>query len=173
MFRASAIPADEQGGDGSARLGFLRHHHRDRRRLRRPSVVRHGDHRPSAGSPGLSRRHHCPAELAVQRRLHEARRAEPVLRCRGRQHGLDDQPLHRGQENPLRRCLHAGWPGRQASGPRQPGLQPALQGSLQARADRARRHRSVPAPHRPLRLLAGPCTQLDPDRRQRRHPALR
>ena len=31
----------------------------------------------------------------------------------------------------------------------------------------------LPAPHRPLRLLAGPGSQLDPDRRLRRHPALR
>ena len=56
----------------------------------------------AAGVPGLSRRDHRATELAVQRRLHEARRAEPVLRRRGRQHGLDDQPLHRRQENPLR-----------------------------------------------------------------------
>ncbi|MCY1405476.1 hypothetical protein D9M71_207150 [compost metagenome] len=30
MLRTSTVPAHEQGGDGSARLGFLRHHHRDR-----------------------------------------------------------------------------------------------------------------------------------------------
>ena len=48
----------------------------------------------------------------------EARRAEPVLRRGGRQHGLDDQPLYRGQEGPFRRRLHPRRPGRQAPGPR-------------------------------------------------------
>ncbi len=128
---------------------------------------------PPAGGPGVPRRHHRPAGLAVEGRLHEARRAEPVLRRGGRQHGLDDQPLHRGQEGPFRRRLHPRRPGRQAPGPRQPGLQPALQGGLQPCAGDPRRDRGLVAPYRPLRLLAGQGPPLDPDGRHGRHPALR
>ncbi len=90
-----------------------------------------------------------------------------------RQHGLDDQPLHRGQEGPFRRRLHPRRPGRQAPGPRQPGLQPALQGGLQPCAGDPRRDRGLVAPYRPLRLLAGQGPPLDPDGRHGRHPALR
>ena len=55
----------------------------------------------------------------------------------------------------------------------QPGVQPALPGGLAGCADRARRHRGLAAPHRPLRLLAGSRAPFDPDGRQRRHPAVR
>ena len=49
----------------------------------------------------------------------------------------------------------------------------ALQGSLERRADRARRHRGVAAPHRALRLLAGQGAPLDRGRRQVRPAAVR
>ncbi|SBT03332.1 hypothetical protein PROAA_1030013 [Candidatus Propionivibrio aalborgensis] len=42
-----ALLADDARRDGRARLGFLRHHPGDRRRLRRSSEFRHGAGRPS------------------------------------------------------------------------------------------------------------------------------
>ncbi len=51
-------------------------------------------------------------------------------------------------------------------------LCPALPRGVPRRADRARRHRELAAPHRPLRLLVGQGAPLDPGRRQGRHPAL-
>ena len=93
--RHGAVPADVAGRDGRARLGQLRHHHRHRRRLRRPSELRHGHHRPPARGPGLPRRHHRAARLAERRAVQGAGPAEPVLRHHRRQHGLDGQPLHR------------------------------------------------------------------------------
>ena len=44
--------------------------------------------------------------------------AEPVLRRHRRQHGFDDQPLHRRPQDPQRRRLHARRRRRQAAGPR-------------------------------------------------------
>jgi hypothetical protein len=44
---------------------------------------------------GFSRRHHRAARLAKRRTLQGAGQAEPVLRRHRRQHGFDDQPLHR------------------------------------------------------------------------------
>jgi hypothetical protein len=63
------------GGDGRARLGFLRCDPGHRRRLYRPSELRHGDHRPAAGGAGLPRRHHRAARLARRRRLQGAGQA--------------------------------------------------------------------------------------------------
>src|SRR5690349_13951937 len=42
---AGAVPADVARGDGRARLGSVRRDPRDRRRVRRPSELRHGDRR--------------------------------------------------------------------------------------------------------------------------------
>ena len=50
-LRHGAVPADVAGRDGRAGLGFLRRHHRHRRRLRRSPELRHG-----ASSAGCSRR---------------------------------------------------------------------------------------------------------------------
>ena len=52
-------------------------------------------------------------------------------------------------------------------------LRAALPRGLQGRADRARRHRGVAAPHRALRLLVRQGAPLGPGRRQGRPPALR
>ncbi len=52
-------------------------------------------------------------------------------------------------------------------------LRPALPRSFSRRSDCNRRHRGVPAPHRPLRLLVGQGPPLDPGRRQGRPAALR
>ena len=60
---APFLPMTRAEMDG-ARLGRLRHHPRHRRRLCRPSELRHGDHRPAAGGAGLPGRHHRPARLA-------------------------------------------------------------------------------------------------------------
>ena len=66
-LRPRALPAHHPAGDGSARLGFVRRGRRHRRRLRRPPQLRHGGHRPRAGSAGLSRRHRRPARLDERR----------------------------------------------------------------------------------------------------------
>ena len=66
MLRHRPVPADVARRDGRAGLGFLRHHHRHGRRLRRSPVVRHGHHRSAARIAGLSRRHHRAAGLAVE-----------------------------------------------------------------------------------------------------------
>ena len=58
-----------------ARLGRLRHRAGDRRRLCRPSELRHGDHRPAARGPGLPGRHHRAARLAVGRAVQGAGQA--------------------------------------------------------------------------------------------------
>ena len=52
-------------------------------------------------------------------------------------------------------------------------LRAALPRGVPRRADRARRHRGIAAPHRALRLLVRQGAPLDPGRRQGRHPALR
>ena len=104
-------------GDGRARLGRLRHHPRDRRRLCRPSELRHGDHRPAAGGAGLPRRHHRAAGLAERRAVQGAGRADAVLRRHRRQHGFDGQPLHRRPPAAPQRQLHAGRRRRQAARP--------------------------------------------------------
>ena len=64
-FGTGAVPADEPRRDGRAGLGCLRHRAGHRRRLCRPSQLRHGDHRPAAGGAGLPGRHHRPARLAA------------------------------------------------------------------------------------------------------------
>ncbi len=172
-LRHRPIPADVARGNARARLGFLRRHHRHRRRLHRPSEFRHGAGRKAAGSAGLSRRHHQPARLAFGRRLQAAGQAEPVLRRHRRQHGFDGQPLYRRQENPLHRRLHARCGAGQAPGPRGDRLLPALPRSLSRCAACDRQHRSQPAPHRALRLLVGHDAALDPARRQGRPAAVR
>ncbi len=72
-----------------------------------------------------------------------------------------------------RRRLHAGRAGRQAARPRSARLRAALQGGLERRAHRHGWHRGQPAPHRPLRLLAGQGAPLHPGRRQGRPAAVR
>ena len=62
---------------------------------------------PRAGGGGLPRRHPQPARLAERRAVAAVRPAAAVLRRQRRQHGLDDQPLHRQQEGPQRRRLLA------------------------------------------------------------------
>ena len=57
-----------------------------------------------------------------RRALQGAGQAEPVLRRHRRQHGFDDQPLHRRPQNAQRRRLHARRRGRQAARPRRAGL---------------------------------------------------
>jgi hypothetical protein len=68
------FPAHVARRDGRARLGRLRRHPGHRRRLHRPSQLRHGADRAAAGSAGLPRRHHQPAGLAFRRALPRAGR---------------------------------------------------------------------------------------------------
>ena len=81
------------------------------------------------------------------------RQAEPVLRHHRRQHGFDGEPLHLGQAHPQRRRVHARRRGRQAAGSLRRRVRAARARSVQGRAHRHRRHRSLAAPHRALRLL--------------------
>ena len=106
MFWHRAVFTDVASRDGSTGLGQLRRDHHQRRRLCRSPELRHGDHRPHAGSAGLPRRHHRAAGLEQQRRFHAVGETEPVLRHYRRQHGLDDQPLYRRSQTAPRRCLH-------------------------------------------------------------------
>ena len=131
----------------------LRHRAGDGRRLCRPPELRHGDHRPAARGPGLPRRHHRAARLAVGGAVQGAGQAQAVLWRHRRQSRLDGQPLHGGPPAAQRRRLHGRRRGRRAAGPLHHRLYAALPRGVQGRADRARRHRGLAAPHRPLRLL--------------------
>ena len=143
--------------------GMLRHHPRDRRRVRRPSELRHGARRPAARSARLPRRHPRSARLAVS--------AEPSARSARRSCSSASPPATwirwstatRRSQDSLRRCVHARWRGGCARS-RGARLRAALPRSVQRRADRDRRHRGEPAPHRALRLLVGQGAPLDPRR---------
>src|SRR5471032_357232 len=87
-----AFPPHVPRRNGRTGLGCLRRHPDHRRRLYRPSELRHGAGRPPAGGAGLPRRHHHPAGLAVGRRLPRARQAEAVFRHHRRQYGFHGQP---------------------------------------------------------------------------------
>ena len=101
-------------------------------------------------------------------RLRGARPTEPLLRHHRRQHGFDGQPLHGRPADPPRRCVHAAaaWA---ASG----RIARVIVYAQRAReafarcADRDRRHRGQPAPHRALRLLVREGAPLDAARRAR------
>ena len=172
-LRHSALPAHVARRDGSARLGFLRHRPRHRRRLYRPPQLRHGPDRPPARSAGFPGRHHQPAGLEFCCRLQEAGQAQSFLRRHRRQHGFDGQPLHLGPQDPLRRCLHARRRAKQASGPRRHRLCPALPRGLSRQQCRDRLDRGQPAPYRPLRLLVGQGAAFGAARLQGRHAGLR
>ena len=165
-LRRRAVPAHVARRDGAVRLGFLRRHHRHRRRLRRSPELRHGHHGPPARGAGLPRRHHRAAGLAERRALQAVRPPEPVLRHHRRQHGFDGEPLHLGQADPQRRRLHARRHGRQAPGSQRGGVRAACARGVQGRAHRHRRHRGLAAPHRALRLLEREGAALGAARRQ-------
>ena len=86
---------------------------------------------------------------------------------------FDGQPLHGRPAAAPQRQLHARRRGRQAARPLGHRLCAALPRGVPRRADRARRHRELAAPHRPLRLLVRQGAPLDPGRRQGGYPALR
>ncbi len=161
---ARALPADVAGGDGRARLGRVRRHPRHRRRLRGPPELRHGHRRQAPRGAGLSRRHHCPARLALDGRFHAPRPPGAVLRRHGGQHGFDGQPLYGGPAHPQRRCLHARRRRRQTPGPQRRRLFAASARGLPRGARGHRRHRGESAAHRPFRLLAGKGPPIDPAR---------
>ena len=83
------------------------------------------------------------------------RPAAPVLRDQRRQHGLDDQPLHRQQESPQRRRLLPRRPNRPAPRPRHAPLLPSRPRSLPRRADHRRRRRGVACAGSPI-TITGP-----------------
>ena len=151
----------------------MRCHPRYRRRLHRPSQLRHGADRPAARSAGLSRRHPQPARLALGRSLPRAGPAEAVLRRHRRQHGFDGQPLHGRPQDPLRRRLHAERRTGQAPRPFCRRLRPALPRGLPGHGGGDRQHRGFLAPHRPLRLLVGHRAPLHPAGFEGRPAALR
>ncbi len=126
----------------------------------------------AARGAGLPRRHPRPARLAQRRGVPRARPPEPVLRRDRRQHGLDGQPLHRATARiRTRRRVHAGRRRRPAARSLGDRLRAALPRGVRRRADRDRRHRGDPAPHRALRLLVGQGPPLDPARREGRPAA--
>ncbi len=171
--KGGAVPADEPRRDGGARMGRLRHRAGDGRCLCGSPQLRHGHHRPAARSAGVQGRHHRPAGLAVGRAVQGSGQAETVLRRHRRQSRLDGEPLHRGPPAAPRRRLHGRRRRRPAAGPLDHRLHAALPRGLQGRADRARRHRGVAAPHRPLRLLVRQGAPLDPRGREGRSADLR
>ena len=73
---------------------------RERRRLRRSPLLRHGHHHATARGPRLPCRRHRAARLARSGVRHHARRTAPGLPRLGWQHGLDGQPLHGREEAP-------------------------------------------------------------------------
>ena len=93
-------------------------------------------------------------------------RAAPLLRHRRRQHGLDAQSPDRAEEEPRRGSVFARRRARPAARSRHHRLRQPRARGVPRRADRARRHRGVAAPHRPLRLLVGHGAPLDPARCQ-------
>ena len=152
-LRHRAVPAHVARRDGPARLGQLRRHHRERRRLCRSPELRHGHRRAGARGAGLPGRHHRAARLAQRGRLRRPRPAEPVLRHHRRQHGFDGQPLHRRSPGAQRRRVYPGGCRGQAAGPLGDRIRAARARGVRRGADRHRRHRGFPAPHRALRLL--------------------
>ena len=117
--------------------------------------------------------HHRAARLALDGGLRAARRAGALLRHHGRQHGLDGQPLHGRQARAQRRRVHARRRRRPAAGSQRHRLRAARARGVRRCPDRHRRHRSEPAAHRALRLLAGESAPLDPARRARRSARVR
>ena len=116
-FRHRAVPAHVARRDGAARLGQLRHHHRHRRRVRRSPELRHGRHRPRARGAGFSRRHHRAAGLAERRAVQAVGRPNLFF---GISAGNMDSMVNRytsDKQDPQRRRVHAGRPGRQTAGP--------------------------------------------------------
>jgi hypothetical protein len=97
QFCVSPHPAfaDDAGGDARSRLGRGGHRLCQRGRLCRSSRVCCGDSRAGARSGWLSRGRFWPAGLALVRTVDRVRQAGAVFRNQRRQHGLDDQPLHR------------------------------------------------------------------------------
>ena len=102
--------------------------------------------------------------------------AAALLRRHRRQPRLDAQQAHRAEEDPLARTSTRPGGAHRTCGPNRAThrlRQPAAAQAFPGRADRARRHRGVAAPHRPLRLLDRPGAPLDPARRQGRPARLR
>ena len=82
-------------------MGLYRCHHPERRRLRGPSVLRDGRHRPVAPEMGLPGCRRSPAQLAGRPAgFPETGGSEAVFRGQCRGDGLDGEPLHRLQASP-------------------------------------------------------------------------
>ena len=158
----------------AARLGQLRHHHRHRRRLRRSSQFRHGDHRPPAGSAGLSASASSRSPTGTRPTPFSAL-GKPNLFF-GVTAGNMDSMINRYTADRKIRSDDAYSP--DDVGGKRPDrcsivYAQRCREAYARYADRHRRHRGVIAPHRPLRLLAGQGAPLHPRRRQGRHAALR
>ena len=122
----------------------------------------------AARGAGLPRRHHRPARLAQRRGVPRARPPEPVLGASPPATWTRWSTATRATSScaattPTRPAAPAA-SGRTA----RDRLRAALPRGVRRRADRDRRHRGEPAPHRPLRLLVGQGAPLDPARCARR-----
>ena len=101
------------------------------------------------------------------------RAAAAVLWDQCRQHGFDDQPLHREPQGAEQRRLFAGRTDWTAARSRDVGLLPAGSGGLPWRARNRGRGRGVVAAARALRLLERQGPPLDPDGQQSRPRGVR
>ena len=172
-LHAGAVPADVARGDGRARLGQC-----DIILVTGDAYVDH----PSFGMAVIGRVLEAQGfrvGIIAQPDWHIAEpfkalgQAEPVLRRHRRQHGLDDQPLHGGPEDPQRRRVHARRRRRQAARPRVHRLLAALPRGFKDVPIVLGGIEAQPAPHRALRLLAGQGAPLDRGGRQVRPAAVR
>ena len=159
---------------GSPRLERARRGAGLRRRLRRPPRLRHRRHRPDHRARGSPHRHHRPAELARRPPgLPQVRRAPALLRRDLGLHGLDGEPLHRGEEAPQPGRLHARRRARLPARLRVHGLLADPQAALSRRARPAGGHRGEPAARHALRLLVGYPEAGHPGRERGGHAGLR
>ena len=97
------------------RLGPGRHRLRHRRCLRRSSEFCDGALGPAVGGRRIPRGDSQPARLALLRTVAHVRQAAAVFCGKRRQHGFDDQPLHRQPQSAQRRCLQPRRPHRSSA----------------------------------------------------------
>ena len=107
-IRGAGVSADNASGDGGARLGSGGFCVRVGRRVRRPSLVRNGHYHAAFRGARLPRGRDRAARLERSGVGCGVRRAASGVPRLGRQHGLDGEPLHGGEEAPPRRCVLAG-----------------------------------------------------------------
>ena len=145
-------------GAGSGRPGG--HRICDRGSVRRSPFLRPRHRVPPFGERGAEGRHAPPA--AVRRRLSALRRAENGLFRVGRRGGQHGQQLHGGQKAPHAGRVQRGRRSGQASRPLRGRVLQKFKAAVPRRSRCGGRHRGVPAPLCPLRLLGGQSSAEHP-----------